>query len=130
MSNADTTTGQSAVRGYLVAFQDRDVVKCTDIFTNQATIHFLSQVFSGRTAIETWHRERFSAELKLLEIGQFQETGEGLCVDVVAASRVLESLGMFRVSVRVNLVLHAGKLHEMRFQPLMKDTINQLWNPR
>lgn len=106
---------QAAVEEYLQAFDERDLPTCVGFYAEDATIHFHVGVFQGIQAIEEWHRERFDADLRLLQLEKITVEENTVNVDAVATSSRLKAWKINRLAGKVVLAFEEGKIKEARF---------------
>ena len=59
---------ENIIQDYFAEVDNRDLDKCVDFFQEDATIKFQSGIFKGRQAIVDWHNDRFTAELRVLDV--------------------------------------------------------------
>lgn len=122
------TTGiEGTVGQYMEAFETRDATRCVSFFSDDAVVKFLNNTFRGRQGLETWHRERFNADLRILQVNRVQPTTAGLDVDVVVTSKVLKAWGMPHLGGRVKFAFEDDKIISVAFQMLSAGGKNYIW---
>lgn len=109
------------VQSYFDAFAAHDLPRCVDAYTDDATLHFVAGVYSGKSAIEEWHRERFAAELQILRIDSISSNHDSVTVDLVVASKRLQFFRIANLAGRGVLRLDGSKIKEARFSPRFCD---------
>ncbi len=118
---------EQTVRSYLEAFQAQDVERCLGFFADEATVKFLQRTYQGAENLEAWHRERFDANLRVLKIEGVNPTPEGVDVDIIATSKVLQSWGMPELGSRVRFVFADDRISELTFQMSRSGGGNYIW---
>ena len=106
---------QTIVRTYLQALDARDLSRCVDFFTDDATIEFQSGIFQGKQAIEEWHKMRFAVDFRVISIDGMRTQGDLVIVDAVATSKRLKAWKIKKLSGRVTLLLQHGKIRNAKF---------------
>jgi ketosteroid isomerase-like protein len=106
---------ESRARAYLEAFEARDMERCLDFFAEDAVIAFQSGVYRGRTQIEEWHRDRFSADLRLLRLNGIAVRGDTVVVDGVATSKRLRAWRIDSVHGAITIVFGGEQIKEATF---------------
>jgi hypothetical protein len=86
-----------AVETYLDAFEKRDVGRCVDLFAEDAELHFGPVTlglgrFRGRDAIEKWHRERFEAGARVVEVDGIDARGDEVRARILISSPRLKAV--------------------------------------
>src|ERR1035438_2692909 len=59
---------KALAEAYLDAFHKRDLDRCVDFFSDDASIDFNMTAYKGRQNIVEWHKDRFEADLKMLRL--------------------------------------------------------------
>ncbi|MGH2541225.1 MAG: nuclear transport factor 2 family protein [Ardenticatenaceae bacterium] len=103
------------VEEYLDAFTKRDLVKCVGFYKDDATINFQVGVFTGRDAIEEWHRERFAADMTVVQIDEQSARGNKAVVKGVITSTKLRSWKINRLAGKVTFQFDQDKFREVKF---------------
>jgi ketosteroid isomerase-like protein len=106
---------EAATRAYLDAFAARDLERCLGFYAEDASIDFQLGSFQGRKGIEQWHRDRFAANLRLLELESITVRDDTVVVDAIAASDRLAAWKIKRLSGRVTLRFEDLRIVEARF---------------
>jgi ketosteroid isomerase-like protein len=109
------TDMEGLVRAYIAAFEARDLARCLAFYAEEATIGFHLSPFHGRGDVEEWHRRRFAAEARVLEIERIVVEGDRAVVDAVATSRKLKAWKIPDLRGRVELVFAQGKITRAQF---------------
>ena len=116
---------KTLIEDYLKAFEARDLPQCMEYFHSDATLSWQVATFQGKSSIEEWHRDRFDADLKILEIEGITVEGGTATVDLVVTSKRLKAWRFGSLRGRVTSLVQDGKIKETRFE--MK-SINPLEN--
>ena len=111
----DNSELQSKVKGYLEAFEGRDLDGCLAYFADDATLNFLTSTFRGKKQIEHWHQERFSADLKVIRIDDMTTQDNTVDVEGVITSKRLRAWLVNEISGVVSLTFEDGKIKDARF---------------
>ena len=127
MSDATQEQLEAFVRRYLEAFEARDPARCLEFFADDGAVRFIHRTFRGPGGIESWHRDRFSADLRVLQVDRIAATEKGAEADIVTTSRVLKSWGMPKLGARVKFALDGEKIRELSFQVLSAGGENYVW---
>jgi ketosteroid isomerase-like protein len=106
---------QATIQDYLQAFDERDLSKCVDFFTEDAMIDFASGIYRGKQAIEEWHKDRFGADLRVLRVEGIKPKGSTVTVDLVVTSKVARAWRINSAAGRATVVFDQGKIKEARF---------------
>lgn len=110
---------QAETEAYLQAFDRRDLARCLEFYEDEAVLHFQTAVYRGRKAIETWHTERFAADLRLTKLDRLAVNGDHVLLDATATSNRLRAWKIASVSGRVTLTFREGKIREAKFTARM-----------
>lgn len=110
-ANHHETTAQA----YLEAFDQRDLPRCLEFFTDDAQIHFAMGVFRGLAAVEDWHKKRFEAEMKVLRVEQARSNGDAVILDVIATSKVARAWKFPSIAGTVKFEFDQGKITLAKF---------------
>ncbi len=107
----------ATVTAYLEAFEARDLARCLDFFTEDATVVFLLSRHQGRPAIEKWHKDRFAADLRVLRIHDISVREDTVVVDAVVTSQKLRMWKMPNARGKMVLTFRGDKIKEARLVP-------------
>lgn len=113
MQNADL---EATTRSYLVFYDQRDLQACMRFFAEDATIHFAMGTYRGREAIEGWHRDRFEADLRVLEIEEARVQDSTVVLDVVATSKTSRAWNFETFAGRVIVSFDQAKIADAQFK--------------
>lgn len=103
------------VRQYIDAFSRKDLESCLQFFADDALVKFLAKRFQGKSAVADWHRERFDADAKILDIGSIEAVDDAIVAELAATSKLVKR---WRVSLRGQAVMRVedSKIREMSFE--------------
>ena len=101
--------------GYLDAFKARNLERCMEYFTPDATLEWMMGEYSGKDSIEEWHRDRFAADLNVVRVEGFEANDSAVTLDVVVQSKRLASWRIPSVGGRVTAELENGKIRHTKF---------------
>ena len=128
--NANTTATEADLKAlaeaYLDAFHKRDLERCVDFFTDDATIDFNMTAYKGRQAIVEWHKDRFEADLKMLRLNNITVKGDTVTVDGVATSKRLVAWKAKSIAGRVTMRFADGKIKSGKLSARMTNPLNML----
>ena len=123
MNDADA---QTRVREYMAAFEARDVAKCLGFFADDATVDFQGTSYEGLQAIETWHKDRFEANLKVVRLESITVNGDNVVVDIVVSSDRLRAWNVKTLKGRITIRLEGGKFKEGKLASRMTNIFDVL----
>jgi hypothetical protein len=119
---------EALVRSYLDALGQRDLSRCMECFTEDATINMLYATFHGRSAIEEWHKDRFAANLELTQLNQVRVKKDTVVVDAEVTSTRLQSLRITSLRGSGTFKMENGKIREASFKPKMYNPLENWGN--
>jgi len=123
---ASQTDLKALAEAYLDAFHKRDLERCMDFFSDDATIDFNMTAYNGRQAITDWHKDRFAADLKMLRLNNISVNGDTVVVDAVASSKRLAAWKVKSISGRVTMRFADGKIKSGKLAGRMSNPLNML----
>ena len=88
-------------------------------------IRFEDALYRGKQAIEEWHKERFVADLRVLDIEEVRPEGNEVIVTLIVASKNLKVWNINRLNGTIAFLFHEGKIQEARFSLGMHNP--ELW---
>ncbi len=106
---------QAVVQEYLQAYDQRDLDLCMNFFSDDAKISFGLGTYRGKQAIEEWHKNRFTADLRVKHIDKIKLQSDTVIVDAEATSKVARTWGFPSVAGRVTFGFQQGKIKEVNF---------------
>jgi ketosteroid isomerase-like protein len=106
---------QDVVKAYLQAYEERDLSRCMDFYTEDPTIQFGMAVYRGREAAERWHQDRFAANFRIIRIEEVRSQGNTVIVDAVATSNRVKIWRLDSLGGRATFVLYGGKINEAKY---------------
>ena len=106
---------ETIIRDYLDAFEARDLTRCVDFYNDDATLTFQTGVYRGRQAIERWHRDRFAADLRILEVDDTQIGPDEATVDATISSKKLRAWKINSLGSSLRFEFEAGKITSAKF---------------
>jgi len=123
---ASQTDLKALAEAYLDAFHKRDLERCMDFFSDDATIDFNMTAYNGRQAITDWHKDRFAADLKMLRLNNISVNGDTVVVDAVASSKRLAAWKVKSISGRITMRFADGKIKSGKLAGRMSNPLNML----
>lgn len=104
----------SIAQAYVDALNHRDLEACMNLFAQDASVHFMNSRIQGRSAIERWHKDRFSAELEVLKTSKPITKGDVVAFDGVVTSKLLRRLRLQTLSGRATVRVKDGNISELK----------------
>lgn len=117
---------KALAEAYLDAFHKRDLDRCVDFFSDDASIDFNMTAYKGRQAIVDWHKDRFEADLKMLRLNNITVKGDTVTVDGVATSKRLVAWKAKSIAGRVTMRFVDGKIKSGKLSARMTNPLNML----
>jgi ketosteroid isomerase-like protein len=117
---------KALAESYLDAFHKRELDRCVDFFSDDATIDFNMTAYKGRQAIIDWHKDRFEADLKMLRLNNITVKGDTVTVDGVATSKRLVAWKAKSIAGRVTMRFADGKIKSGKLSARMTNPLNML----
>lgn len=111
---------------YLAAFEGRDMEKCMSFFDESSVIDFHMGVYKGLKSIQSWHQDRFAANLRLMQIESMQVNDATVTVDATASSNRLLAWKIKSVAGRLVIQYCEGKIRHAKLSPRMNNPINSI----
>ena len=112
MPNSDL---EATTRSYLTRYDQRDLQACMSFFAEEAEVHFAMGTYRGPEAIEEWHRDRFEADLRVLEIERVKVQDQAVILDLVATSKTSRAWGFETFAGRATVSFDQGKIVKAEF---------------
>jgi hypothetical protein len=106
---------EDIVRDYLKAFEDRDLERCMTFFGDDVTVYFQNSVYRGTDAVRDWHKERFDADFRLVQLDSLAMNGESVTVDGVATSKRLRAWKIKNISGTMTVHFSDGLICDLEF---------------
>lgn len=124
---AAATELKAKAEAYLDAFHKRELDRCVDFFSDDATIDFNMTAYKGRQSIIDWHKDRFEADLKMLRLNNIAVKGDTVTIDGVATSKRLVAWKAKSIAGRVTMRFGAdGKIKTGKLSARMTNPLNML----
>jgi len=110
---------EGMIRAYLQAFEARELSRCLAFFSEDAAIQIEDSLYHsrhrGRQAIEEWHKERFMADMRIVEVEELKIGENEVVVDGVISSKTLKAWNIDRLNGTVTFLFQLGKIKEAKF---------------
>ena len=116
---------KALAEAYLDAFHKRDLDRCVDFFSDDASIDFNMTAYKGRQNIVEWHKDRFEADLKMLRLNNITVKGDTVTVDGVATSKRLVAWKAKSIAGRVTMRFVDGKIKSGKLSARMANQIGR-----
>jgi ketosteroid isomerase-like protein len=123
---APQTDLKTLAQAYLDAFHARDMERCLDFFTDDATVDFNKTLYTGKQGITDWHKDRFEADLKLIKTNSMTADGDTVTIDGAVSSKRLAAWRLKALSGRVVLRFENGKIKYGKLSPRMTNPFNMM----
>jgi ketosteroid isomerase-like protein len=123
---APQTDLKALAQAYLDAFHARDMDRCLDFFTDDATVDFNKTIYTGRQGLTDWHKDRFAAELKMIKMNSMTVDGDTVVVDGAVTSKRLAAWRLKALSGRVTMRFENGKIKFGKLAPRMTNPFNMM----
>ena len=123
---ATETDLKALAQAYLEAFDARDIERCMAFFTDESSVDFNTTVYTGRQAIEAWHKDRFDANLKMVNLKSVTVKGDTVQVDGTVSSKRLAAWRIKQLNGRVTMRFVDGKIRQGKLSPRMTNPFNTL----
>jgi ketosteroid isomerase-like protein len=123
---APETDLKTLAQAYLDAFHARDMDRCLDFFTDDATVDFNKTLYTGRQGITDWHKDRFDADLKMIKMNSITVNGDTVVVDGAVTSKRLAAWRLKALSGRVTMQFENGKIKKGKLAPRMTNPFNMM----
>lgn len=121
---SDTDLAQTT-RDYLDALKARDLEKCLQFFDDEATLNWQGGVYKGIKAIEDWHKDRFDAELRIIEVEDIQVQGSEVIIDTLVTSNRLQAWRLKSLAGRVTIRFDGTRISDVRFKVRVTNPFEQ-----
>ncbi|GAB4558283.1 MAG: hypothetical protein Kow0047_03260 [Anaerolineae bacterium] len=112
---ANSTDLVAVLNSYLEAIEARDLDRCMSFYTDDAVVHFGMGVYRGAKSITDWHRERFDADLHVLEMDRVEAGQDQVTCELVVTSRRLKAWRINTLRGKGTFTFRDGKIAEARF---------------
>lgn len=110
-----TVGARDIVTQYIDAFNAQDLQRCVDLYDEQASLEFGPATYQGRKNLESWHRTRFGANLRLVRVDDISDDGDTIVIDAVITSSRLKALRIGTLAGRATFQVRDGKIVDARF---------------
>jgi hypothetical protein len=111
---------EGLVKEYLEAFETRDLSHCLDFYEENATLIFHTGIYRGKPDIETWHKDRFAANLRLVELDEIVVKDETVTVEGTATSDRLRAWKIASLKGIITFLFQENKIKEAKFGAQMR----------
>lgn len=105
-----TANAQDVVQSYIDAFAARDLLRCVDLYDEQATLTAGPARHQGKKELEEWHQARFDADLHVVRIDDIFSDGDSVTVEGVVTSNRLKAWRVGTLSGRAKFQIREGKI--------------------
>jgi hypothetical protein len=129
MNNSELTTSQFAdleavIHAYLKAFEARDLAGCVAFFHDDSVIDFQSGIYRGTKGITDWHKDRFSADLRVNRVESVTVNDNEVIVDATISSKRLAAWKLQSIGARITVQFRDGRIQHGKLAPRMMNPIN------
>jgi hypothetical protein len=108
---------KAMLEAYRRAFDSKDATACAGFFAEDASLRFLSGSYSGRPAIEEWHKDRFAADVSVVHLDEVIVEGDTVVAHAVASSRRLRLFRINQLKGTATFRVAQGQFVEASFSP-------------
>jgi hypothetical protein len=115
----------SIVEGYVEAIRSKDVARCSEFFTDDAVLYFVTGVYRGRKSIEDWHRDRFKANFEIIKVDGIRAKADAATLDASITSSRLRTWKINSLGGRANFRMDNGKIREAKFSPRIQNPVDK-----
>lgn len=123
---ASDTDLKALAQSYLDAFHAQDLARCMEFFTDDSSVDFNMTVYSGRKAIEDWHKDRFAANLKMVKMSSVTVDGDTVTIEGAVSSKRLSAWRVKALSGKVTIRFQDGKIKNGKLSPRMTNPFNMI----
>ena len=103
------------IQHYIASLANRDATQCAEFFADDAVLHFMMGVYSGKQAIANWHQERFDADMSVLKVDKVVERGSETSCELVIESKRLKAWRINTLRGKAAFRFDNGKIKEVTF---------------
>lgn len=107
---------RTVVEAYLQAFDARDLPRCIEFYDDDASLRFGPGLFQGKQDIEQWHKDRFAADMRIVELEDIEVHGETVIVRGLVASKRLRIFKIRSLGGTGTFLIRQGEIEEVRFE--------------
>ena len=100
---------------YFAAFGTRDLESCLAFFSDDSSLTFHTGDYKGINAIEDWHKDRFKADLRVIDMGAMEVQESTVSLEVVVSSKRLRAWRVNELTGNVSLCFDGGKIVQATF---------------
>ena len=105
------------ILNYQRAFKQRDLTKCMSFFHGDATVKFLFATYKGYKAIEKWHKDRFEANLQLLNLESIKVEQNKVVLKMTATSKRLSTFNIKSMKGTGTYIIEKGLIVKATYSP-------------
>lgn len=113
------------IQDYIAALDAKNLAGCVELYTDDAVIHFMSGIYKGRKSIEEWHRDRFGANLRVLQVDEIQTADNTVTVDAVITSDRIQGWQVNGFPARMTFLFDGQLIKEARHG--LRQTSTEIW---
>jgi ketosteroid isomerase-like protein len=106
---------ETQARAYLKAFDARDIDRCMTFYDDDASLSFAQSDYKGKSQIEEWHKARFAADLRVLQLENLTVDGNTVVVAAVVTSGRLKAWKLNTVRGTVTTLFKGSKIKDLKF---------------
>lgn len=118
---------QTMVHAYLEALDARDLSRCVKFFADDAIIDFQSGIYQGKEAIVEWHKKRFEADFRVINLDGIRIQSDHVIVNAVVSSKRLKAWKIKKLSGKVDLKIQQGKIKNAKLGVRMTNPL-EAWS--
>ena len=116
---------EKLTRDYIDVFQSRDLEACMAYFLEESTINWQIGVYKGLRDILEWHKDRFKADLRIVQIDALGVENGQVVLDGIVTSEVLKAWRLKSLAGRVKVGFENARIREMSFSVRISNPLEQ-----
>lgn len=103
------------VQQYLASLANKDAKQCADFYAEDAVLHFMVGVYTGRQEIMAWHQDRFDAQMKVLKFDKVVERANETSCELLIESVRLKAWRINTLRGKAVFRFKGGKIADASF---------------
>jgi hypothetical protein len=111
------------VAQYFEAMEQRDLQACLSFYDENARINFTIGIYEGRKAVESWHQDRFQANLKIVSIERIVAAGDSVTVQATITSDRIKKWRLNTLSGKAVFQFVNGKIKETKVDLVLSNPL-------
>ena len=117
---------EARAREYVAAFGARELSRCLEFFADDARLAWQGGIYQGKSQIEEWHKDRFAADLRVIQLEDVRVEGNTVTIDGVVTSNRLKAWRLGSLGGRITVVFHpVGSIQGISFTVRVTNPLEQ-----